>query len=147
MLEETIASDLKRAMKERDEVKLSTLRMLRAALVNFALEKKKATVTDEEVVDQIAKQIKQRKDSIDQFRKGGRSELAQKEEGELKVLECYMPPQMTEAELKSLVEDTVRRVGARQKREAGRVMKELMPKVKGRAEAGRVNEVVLTFLE
>lgn len=147
MLEETIASDLKRAMKERDEVKLSTLRMLRAALVNFALEKKKATVTDEEVVDQIAKQIKQRKDSIDQFRKGGRSELAQKEEGELKVLESYMPPQMTEAELKSLVEDTVRRVGARQKREAGRVMKELMPKVKGRAEAGRVNEVVLTFLE
>ncbi len=147
MLEEKLYEDMKHAMKEKAELKLSTLRMLRAAFKNFSLEKKKDTITDEEAYELIAKQIKQRRDSIEQFNKGNRSDLAVKEEAELKILQAYLPKQLSEAEIRTIVQETLQSLGIRSKKDMGRVMKEIMPKLKGRADAGMVSGIVTSCLE
>lgn len=147
MLEDTLYEDMKKAMKEKNEVKLSTLRMLRASMKNFALDKKKDVLTDDETYELIAKQIKQRKDSIEQFGKGGRHDLAAKEESELKILQAYLPTQLSETEIRSLAEETIKSLGVQLKKDMGRVMKELIPKVKGRADAKIVNEIVASCLK
>ena len=103
MLTETIDTDLKTAMKEKNTIKVATLRMLKAAIINKLIEKKAKELTDEDIREIIQKQVKQRKEAIEEFKKGARQDLVEKETKELTILERYLPSQLTEAELKSLI--------------------------------------------
>src|SRR5688572_4320388 len=111
-LSQKIDQDLKSAMMAKDEVKLSTLRFLKSAIKYSAIEKKAEALSDPEIQQVIQKQLKQRKESIDQFAKNGRPELAEKEIAEARVLESYLPKQMSDAELAALVSAEVRAQGA-----------------------------------
>ncbi|MBI4432020.1 MAG: GatB/YqeY domain-containing protein [Candidatus Omnitrophica bacterium] len=141
-LQEKIDSDLKQAMAAKDAARLSTIRFLKSALKYIAIEKKSDTLSDADVQLLIQKQIKQRRESIDQFEKGGRRELAEKEKAELAVLEAYLPKQLSDAELQTLVTAEIKAAGASSKKDFGRVMKGLMEKVAGRAEAKRVSDAL-----
>ncbi len=131
-----IEADLKDAMRAKNADKLSVLRMLKSALKNVAIEKGGAsTALDEaETTQVIRKQVKQRQDSIEQFEKGGRPELAAKEKGEIAVLNAYLPQAMSAEELQKLVAATIAETGATSRAQMGAVMKALGAKVAGRAD-------------
>ena len=135
-----IDQELKAAMIEKDTVKLSTLRFLKSALKYSAIEKKVDYLNDADTQALIQKQIKQRRESIDQFSKNGRPELAAQETAELKVLESYLPSQMADAELDALVNAEAQSAGATSKKDFGRMMKLLNEKLQGRADSKRVSE-------
>ena len=145
-LAEKLMTDLTQAMKEKNEVKTSVLRMLKAAIQNKTIEKKVKLLPDEDIIEAIHKQVKQRKESIEEFKKGNRPDLVEKESKEIVILEQYLPPQMSEAEITSLVKELIQSVGAKSKADRGRLMKEVMPRVKGRADGRIVNQVVSSLL-
>jgi len=142
MLEEKILNDYKEAMKSRDTLKSSALSFLRAAMMNVAVEKKKKLLEDEDVITVIKKQIKQRQDSIEQFKKGNRLELAEKEAKELEILQGYLPKQLSSDEVRKAVEEAVIAVGASGPKDMGKVMKEVMAKVGRASDAKLVSELV-----
>jgi len=123
-------------MREKNATKLGVLRMLKAAMMNAAIEKSGADskLTDGDTTNVIRKQVKQRQDSIEQFEKGGRAELAAKEKEELSILQSYLPQQMSADELSKIVRETIGEVGASSKAQMGAVMKALQSKVAGRAD-------------
>ena len=145
-LYDTIDNDLKAAMIAKDAVRLSTLRFLKSALKYAAIEKKKETLDDAEVRQIIQKQIKQRKESIDQFQKAGRKDLAGKETQEVKVLEEYLPKQMSDDELTGIVAAEIKAQGVSSKKDFGRMMKHLTEKLQGQAEAKRLSDVLNKIL-
>ena len=145
-LHEKIEQDLVAAMKGKEVIKLSVLRMLKAAMNNSAIEKKKDKLADPETLEVIQKQVKQRKESIESFEKGGRPELANNEKKELEVLSAYMPAQLSDAELLKIAQDVIARTGAKTKAETGKVMKDLMPLIKGKADGSRAQEVLAKLL-
>jgi uncharacterized protein YqeY len=122
-----ISNDLTAAMRSRDQVKLGTLRMAKAALVNREIERGRA-LDDSEAQQVIASLIKQRRDSIDQFDKGGRADLASKERAEIEVLDMYLPPPVDAAELERAVEEAIRETGATSPKDMGKAMKAAMAK-------------------
>ena len=136
---------MKTAMKAKDQVTLSTIRMVTSAVKNKEIELIRK-LSEEETAEVIAKAIKQRRDSIEQYRKGAREDLAAKEESEIAVLERYLPKQLTEAEVTALAREAIAAVGATSAKEMGKVMGQLMPKVKGKADGGVVNRVVKGLL-
>ena len=142
MLEERIAEDYKNAMKNKDASKSSTLSFLRAQLKYAAIEKKIDKLADTDVVVVIKKQVKQRQDSIDQFEKGGRKDLVDKEKGELAILKSYLPAEMSADELKSIIDAGIKEAGASGIKDMGRVMKVIMPKVTGKADNALVSSLV-----
>lgn len=142
-----IHADLISAMKSKDELKVSTLRMLKAALGTVSIDKKKNELDDPEAIGVLQKQAKQRRESQDSFEKAGRKDLAQKEEKELRIIESYLPVQMSDDEIKKLVVESILKVGATLKTDIGNVMKDLMPKVKGKADGKKVNEIVQSLLK
>jgi uncharacterized protein len=133
---ERIDSDLKTAMREKNATKLGVLRMLKAAIMNAAIEKSGAQgqLNDADATQVIRKQVKQRQDSIEQFEKGGRAELAAKEKEELSILQSYLPQQMSADEISKVVRETISEVGATSKQQMGAVMKAVQAKVAGRAD-------------
>ena len=135
-LQERVDSDLKEAMRAREATKLGVLRMLKSALKYAAIAKSgaDADLTDAEAVQVIRKQAKQRQDSIESFEKGGRAELAEKEKGELAILNSYLPQAMNPNELANVVRETIAEVGATSKAQMGAVMKALQAKVGERAD-------------
>lgn len=135
-LSERIDGDLKTAMREKNAVKLGVLRMLKAALMNSAIEKSgaQAKLDDAEAVQVIRKQVKQRQDSIESFEKGGRAELAAKEKEELSILQTYLPQAMSAEDVSKAVRDAIAEVGATSKAQMGAVMKAVQVKVAGRAD-------------
>ena len=135
-LSERVDSDLKTAMREKNAIKLGVLRMLKAAIMNAAIEKSGAQnqLSDADVTQVIRKQVKQRQDSIESFEKGGRAELAAKEKDELSILQSYLPQQMSAEELSKIVRETIAEVGASSKAQMGAVMKAVQAKVAGRAD-------------
>jgi uncharacterized protein YqeY len=135
-LSERVDSDLKTAMREKNAIKLGVLRMLKAAMMNAAIEKSGAQsqLNDADATQVIRKQVKQRQDSIESFEKGGRAELAAKEKEELSILQSYLPQQMSADELSKIVRETIAEVGATSKAQMGAVMKALQGKVAGRAD-------------
>lgn len=135
-LSEKVDVDLKDAMRAKEVMRLSVLRMLKSALKNAAIEKGGADVklTDTDATQVIRKQVKQRQDSIESFEKGGRAELAAKEKEELSILQSYLPQAMDEAELAQAVRETIAEVGATSKAQMGIVMKAVQAKVAGRAD-------------
>jgi uncharacterized protein YqeY len=143
-LPERIDSDLKDAMRAKDAAKLGVLRMLKSALKYSAIEKSgaEAQLDDAEAAQVIRKQVKQRQDSIEQFEKGGRPELAAKEKEELVILNAYLPQGMSADELAKIVEETIREVGASSKAQMGAVMKALQGKVAGRADGKTLSQEV-----
>jgi len=164
MLKEKILQNLNTALKEKKELELSVLRMLSAAVQNRESEKrtklwkekadlpseeleKKSKLTDEEVLEVISSEAKKRKESIEGFQKGKREDLVEKEKKELEILESYLPEQLSEEEIKKLVQETVSKVGAKEMRDVGKVMQELMPEVKGRADGALVSKIVKESLE
>ncbi len=140
-----IEGDLKEAMKARNELKLSTLRMLKSAIKNKEIDKKQP-LSDNEILDILQKQVKQRRDSIAEFQKAGRQELVDKETAEIVILELYLPKQLSEPELKAIVQKAIQTTGAKSKADMGKLMKEIMPQVTGRADGKQVNQIVSSLL-
>ncbi|MFA5149746.1 MAG: GatB/YqeY domain-containing protein [Candidatus Omnitrophota bacterium] len=142
MLEEKILNDYKEAMKSRDTLKSSVLSFLRADMMNLAVAKKKTVLDDSEVITVIKKQIKQHQDSIEQFTKGARLEMAEKEKQELEVLKTYLPPEISSDEIKKIIEEAVAATGANGLKDMGRVMKEVNVKIAGQADGKLVSDLV-----
>jgi uncharacterized protein len=129
------------AAKAANKMRLSALRMLKSGLHNREIDLKRE-LNEAEFIQLLSGMVKQRRDSIEQFEKGGRSDLVQKEEAELKVIREFMPEQMSEAELDAIIADAIRETGAAGVRDMGKVMKILMPKVTGKADGKMVGEKV-----
>lgn len=133
------------AAKTKDKLRLSALRMLKNGLHNREIDLKRE-LNEAEFLQLLSSMVKQRKDSIEQFVKGGRTDLVEKEEAELKVIEEFLPAQLSEAELDAAISEAIREVGAGDIRDMGKVMKILMPKLTGRADGKAVGEKVKTRL-
>lgn len=141
-LMERIGGDITAAMRAKDQARLMPLRMAKAALVNKEVEKGRA-LEDAEAMQVIASLIKQRRDSIEQFRQGGREDLATKETAEIATLETYLPPPVDPQVIERAVDEAIAEAGATSAKDLGRVMKGVMPKLTGHAVDGRsVNEMV-----
>ena len=139
---EQVEKDLVAAMKAREELKLSVLRMMKAALVNKRIELGKA-LEDAEAMAVLRTLVKQRHESVEAFRKGGRSELADKEEAEIKIVETYLPAAASDEEIDAAVSAAIAETGAASVKDLGKVMKAVMPKLAGKnADGKRVNERV-----
>jgi len=162
-LKEKIQNDLKEAVKKKEELKSSVLRMLSAAILNNEKEKryklsktkpeftekdleKESQLIDEEAIEVISSEIKKRKESILEFEKGKRQDLVEKEKKELEILEKYLPEQLSEEEIKKFAQEMIEKVGAKEMKDIGRVMAELMPKIKGKADGGLVSKIVKELL-
>ena len=145
MLAERIDSEMKAAARAQEKLRLGTLRMLKSAMKYREIEVGKA-LEDADIVAVVGTLIKQRRDSAAQYTAGGRPELAQTENEEIKVLEAFLPRQLTDDELLALVQEAIAASGAKGPKEMGAVMKALMPKVAGKAEGKRVSEAVKSAL-
>jgi len=156
-LKEKIQTDIKKAMQEKDQLKVSVLRMLMAAIFNKEKEKRAklskteeklekldelSQLTDEEITEVISRENKERKDSIEQYQKGNRQDLAEQEKKELGILKEYLPEQMSEDEIRKIVKEKINKTGASTPQDTGKVMGALMPELKGKAEGGMVNKIV-----
>ena len=140
-LNDRIMNDLKEAMKSKDSFKLGVIRMVKGAI---QLEKinKKRDLNDEEVIDVISKQIKLRKDSINEFEKAGRNDLADTTKKEVEVLNEYMPEQLSSEEVNKIIDEAFAKVNPTSQKDMGLVMKEVTPKVKGKADMGEVSKII-----
>jgi len=163
MLKQQIKNAVNEALKSGDQITLGTLRMFLASVVSkekerrykIATEKpdiseenlaKESELTDEQILEVISSEIKKRRDAITLYIQGKRPELAQKEEAEISVLQKYLPAQLSPEEIKKLVEESIIKVGAKEMRDMGKVMADLNPKVKGKAEGGEVSKIVKELL-
>jgi uncharacterized protein YqeY len=142
---EKLNSDLKDAMKAKDETRMNCIRQVKTEVMKKEVAKNK-TLSDDEVTDVIASLAKSHVESIDSFRKGNREDLIAKEEKELAILKSYLPEQMSDEELRKIVGEAVTTAAASTIKEMGKVMALVMPKVKGRADGNRVNAIVKELL-
>jgi uncharacterized protein len=140
-LKERLDEDMKQAMRERAQLRLDTIRMLKSAIKYREIELAKA-LDDAGVIAVVAGEIKRRRDAIEQYRAGNRQDLADKEQKEMEVLQAYLPQQLTEAELRAKVDEAAKKVGAQGMKDMGAVMKALMPEVQGRADGKVVSDLV-----
>ncbi|MBI3314333.1 MAG: GatB/YqeY domain-containing protein [Candidatus Omnitrophica bacterium] len=138
-LEDKISQDYVQAMKGRDTLRSSTLNFLRAEIKNVGIDKRVEKITDEDMIMVIKKQVKQRQDSITQFRAGNREDLAVKEEQELRILQSYLPAAMPLEALKAVVDEVIKSTGAASMKDMGKVMKEVLAKVAGQADSQAVS--------
>lgn len=145
-LVDRLTEEMKESLRGGDHIKVSVIRLLKSAIKNREIEKM-APLTEEEIVDVIMSAVKQRRESIEQFQKGGREDLVQKEESELKILQTFLPQQLSEEELINEIKAVIREVGAASPRDIGKVMKILIPRVKGRAEGAKVSSMVKELME
>ncbi|MBB6217930.1 hypothetical protein HNQ80_004066 [Anaerosolibacter carboniphilus] len=145
-LKEKLMDDLKIAMKEKDQLRKSVITMIRASIKQYEVDKR-AELDDEGILDIMTKQVKQKRDAIEEFAKGNRQDLVDEAKAEIDVLMEYLPQQLTEEEMKQIVSEVVREVGATTAKDMGKVMSALMPRVKGRADGKILNQVVKQFLQ
>lgn len=143
-LKQTIAEDLKTAMKAGEALKRDTLRMLDSMIKNVEIEKmkKETGLDDTEVIEVICRAIKQRKDSVAQYESGGRPELAEKEKAEMEILSVYMPAQLSAEKISEMVKEVIVTTGATSKADMGKVMGLAMGKLKGQADGNVVKKMV-----
>lgn len=139
-------NDMKQAMKNKEKDKLSVIRMLKSALQNEAFKLRKEELTEAEDLTVLSRELKQRKDSLQEFSNAGREDLVEKIHSEIKYVEVYMPQQLTEEEVAIIIKETIISVGATSKADMGKVMGALMPKVKGKADGSLVNKLVQQHL-
>jgi uncharacterized protein len=140
-LKERLDQDMKQAMRDRAQLKLDTIRMLKSAIKYREIELMKP-LDDAGVIAVIGTEIKRRRDSVEQYRAGNRQDLADKEQKEIEFLQAYLPQQLGEDELRAKVDEVVKRVGAQGPKDMGAVMKALLPEVQGRADGKVVSELV-----
>ena len=136
-----ILEDLKSAMKAQDKLKLSVIRMVKSSIQMEELNKKRE-LTDDEVIDVISKQIKTRKDSINEFAKGGRDDLVESTSKEIEILSTYLPEQLTEEEVNNIIDRVFEEVKPEDSKDMGKVMKAVTPLVKGKADMGMVSSII-----
>lgn len=136
-----ITDDMKQAMRAKQTDRLAAIRMLKNAIANKEKELKRE-LTDEEIISLVVSDVKKRKDSIEQFAKGGREDLVLAESAGISFLEGYLPEQMSEEKVRQIVSAAVAATGATAMKDMGAVMKEVMPQVKGKADGGLVNQIV-----
>lgn len=163
MTKQQIQNDASNALKQGDKNASSVLRMLLASILSKEKEKRyqiskkeqnlnekeldeKSILTEDEIMETISSEVKKRKESILSFEKGNRNELAEKEKKELEVLMKYMPEQMPEEELKKIAKEAVEKTGAKEMKDMGKIMAELMPKIKGRADGSEVSKIIKEIL-
>ena len=137
--------DLKAAMRSGDTLKRDTVRLLRGALKNAEIESREP-LTDEAVLRVLAKEAKQRRDSIEEYKKGNRQDLVDREQAELEIIASYLPEAMSAEDLRQIVRESITAVGAQGPSDIGKVMKEALARVKGRADGSAVNAVVRDML-
>jgi len=144
MFKKKLQQELTEAMLTRDQTKVSVLRLLLSAVNYYEINKGGAgyEATDEDVLTVIQKEAKQRRDSIEEFKKGNRQDLVDKESKELEILKTYLPEQMSENEIKKLVENAISQTGAKTIADMGKVMEILMPQTKGKADGSLVSKIV-----
>ncbi len=140
-LKEQLDADLKTAMREKDALRLSVIRMLKSAVKYREIEIMKP-LDDAGVHGVIASEIKRRRDSVEQYEAGNRQDLADKEGAEIRILQGYLPQQLSEAELRAKVDEAIQKTGAKGMKDMGGVMKALVPEVQGRAEGKAVSDMV-----
>lgn len=140
-LKEQLDAELKAAMRDKDTLKLSVVRMLKSAVKYREIELMKP-LDDVGVEGVIGSLVKQRRDSVEQYRAGNRQDLAEKEEAEIKILQAWLPQQLTPDELRAKVEEAVAKTNAQGPKDMGAVMKALMPEVQGKAEGKAVSDMV-----
>ena len=162
-LKEKIKEDLKNSLKKGEDLVVSVLRMLLAATNNKETEKrtkiwkqkpdsnqeyleKESQLTEEEFIEVISSEVKKRRESVLEFERGKREDLASKERAEIEILQKYLPEQLSEEELRKIIKEAVLKVNAKEVKDMGKVMAELMPKVKGKADGGLVSKIVKEFL-
>ncbi|MDT3699178.1 MAG: GatB/YqeY domain-containing protein [Thermincola sp.] len=146
-LQDRLAEDMKAAMKEKEsgKKKLSVIRMVRSSLKNVEIDKK-AELSEEEVIEVLAREVKKRRDSLEEFLKAGREDIANGLQEEIEILIEYLPAQLSEDEIRALVKEVVDEVKPAGPKDMGKVMGKLMPKVKGKADGKLVNQIVKEFL-
>jgi uncharacterized protein YqeY len=140
-IQEKLLSDMKVAMKSRDKIRLETIRGLRSQLKNFEIEKSRPLEPDEETTV-LMTAAKRRKESIEQFKLGQRFDRAAEEENELKIIQEYLPKQMSEEEISQLVDEAIKQISPTSPQDMGKVMGKIMPQVKGRADGKMVQKIV-----
>ena len=145
-LKEQLLADLKASMKAKDTVKKSTVTMIRAAILQVEKDNK-VELGDAEIQEIIAKQMKQRRDALDEFKKDERDDLIAQTEAEMRVIEAYLPKQLTQEEIEAIVDETIKETGAESAKDMGKIMGALMPKVKGLADGKLVNQIVREKLQ
>lgn len=144
-LREKLPEDLKQAMKNKDALRLSVIRMVKAAVMNQEIAKGHP-LSDAEVFEVLAKEVKQRQDVMPEYQKAGRTETVASLTQEIQILQEYLPAQLSEAELTAIIQETITAAGATGKKDLGKVMAALMPKVKGRSDGKEVNRIVNALL-
>ncbi|PES68375.1 hypothetical protein CN507_11380 [Bacillus cereus] len=137
--------DMKQAMKNKQKEKLTVIRMVKAALQNEGI-KLQHTLTEEEELTVLVREVKQYKDSLLEFKKAGREDLVDKLQSEIQILSAYLPEQLTEEELADIIKQVISEVGATSKADMGKVMTAVMPKVKGKTDGSLVNKLVIQLL-
>nr|WP_269434287.1 GatB/YqeY domain-containing protein [Enterococcus gallinarum] len=138
--------DMKTAMKAKDKETLQVIRMLKASIQNEQI-KKGADLNEEEELTVLSREMKQRRDSLTEFEKADRTDLAEKVKGEIAIVEKYLPAQLDEAEIRQIVAGAIEKTGASSPKEFGKVMGAVMPQVKGKADGNQVNAIVKELLE
>ena len=142
-IKEQLIADMKEAMKSHDKDRLSVIRFVRGAIRQAEIDGGHKELSDEDVIGVISKEVKMRKDSIEEFKKGGREDLVAKTQAEIDVLMPYLPAQLSEDEIRALVKEAVEKTGV----SSPKVMGMLMPKLKGRADGKMVNTIVRSMLQ
>ena len=145
-LMEKLTADMKEAMKHGEKERLSVIRLVRGAVRQAEIDGKK-TLSDDEIIGVITKEVKMRRDSIEEFERGNRADLVEKTQAEIAILMPYLPEQLSADEVRRIVEAAVSEVGATTAKDMGKVMGGLMPRVKGRADGKLVNEIVRSLLK
>lgn len=138
--------DMKQAMKQKDKATLSVIRMVKTSMQNEAIKLGKEELSQEEELTILTKELKQRKDSLQEFKKANRDDLVENLETEIHILQEYMPEQLTDDELTEIVQEAIEEVGATSVKDMGNIMKIVMPKVKGKADGSRVNKLVKQYI-
>lgn len=146
-IKDKLTEDMKAAMKEKEsgKLRLSVIRMARSAIKYIEIDKKKE-LTDEEVLEVVVREVKQRRDAIDEFTSANRQDIVDSLQAEIAVLMPYLPEQLSEEEIRSLVKDVIAEVQPQSQKDMGKVMGKLMPKVKGKADGKLVNQIVKEFM-
>ncbi len=146
-LQERLSEEMKQAMKSGDPVRLSVIRMLRASIKNKEIERgKNKPLTDTDLIEVVVSAVKQRKEAIEQYTKGGRTDLVEKEQGELRILQDFLPKPLSPQELEAKIKEAIQATGASGMRDMGKVMQTLIPQVVGRADTAQVSQKVKELL-
>ncbi|HLR66495.1 GatB/YqeY domain-containing protein [Virgibacillus alimentarius] len=143
---EQLNNDMKQAMKNKEKEKLSIIRMVKASLQNEMIKLGKDKLSEDEELTILSRELKQRKDSLPEYKSAGRNDIVEKLEYEILIIQKYMPEQLSNEKLEALIQETIQEVNAISKKDMGKVMSAIMPKVKGKADGSQINKIVQKYL-